>query len=438
MSENSSIKLSESEQSQEEDVQKTTHLFLGLCVLLCVSFFVWASVGKLDIVSMATGEVIPSSQVKSIQHLEGGIVRKIAVREGDHVKKGQPLVILEPTASGADVGELQVRLNSLRVTIASLESEAVGLKKPVFPKDLLKSQPLLIKQALEQFDKRKRQRLSDVTSYKEVVLQRWQNIKETSARIKNQRRSYSLLKEQIKISEDLLKDDLTNRYNHLNLLRDGSRMRGKVEEDVAALQRNKSALKEAQAKLENIKNEQAVGIGKKLEETRLNYNELLQRILKFEDNLSRTVLRSPVNGVVKTLYVVTIGGVLKPGFTVVDIVPGGDRLIIEAKLPTQDIGYVRRGQQALVMLASADAMRFGNLTGKVVRVSPDTLVTNEGMPFYKVRIETEQDHFQRGKLKYQLFPGMQVMTNIQTGQRTVLEYIFDPFLRSFNDAMLER
>ena len=438
MSKNSSIKLPESEQSQEEDVQKTTHLFLGLCVLLCVSFFVWASVGKLDIVSMATGEVIPSSQVKSIQHLEGGIVRKIAVREGDHVKKGQPLVILEPTASGADVGELQVRLNSLRVTIASLESEAAGLKKPVFPEDLSKSQPLLIKQALEQFDKRKRQRLSDVTSYKEVVLQRRQNIKETSARIKNQRRSYSLLKEQIKISEALLKDDLTNRYNHLNLLRDGSRMRGKVEEDVAALQRNKSALKEAQAKLENIKNEQAVGIGKKLEEARLNYNKLVQRILKFEDNLSRTVLRSPVNGVVKTLYVVTIGGVLKPGFTVVDIVPGGDRLIIEAKLPTQDIGYVRRGQQALVMLASADAMRFGNLTGKVVRVSPDTLVTNEGMPFYKVRIETEQDHFQRGKLKYQLFPGMQVMTNIQTGQRTVLEYIFDPFLRSFNDAMLER
>ena len=438
MSENSSIKLPESEQSQEEDVQKTTHLFLGLCVLLCASFFVWASVGKLDIVSMATGEVIPSSQVKSVQHLEGGIVRKIAVREGDHVKKGQPLVILEPTASGADVGELQVRLNSLRVTIASLESEAAGLKKPVFPEDLSKSQPLLIKQALEQFDKRKRQRLSDVTSYKEVVLQRRQNIKETSARIKNQRRSYSLLKEQIKISEDLLKDDLTNRYNHLNLLRDGSRMRGKVEEDVAALQRNKSALKEAQAKLENIKNEQAVGIGKKLEEARLNYNKLVQRILKFEDNLSRTVLRSPVNGVVKTLYVVTIGGVLKPGFTVVDIVPGGDRLIIEAKLPTQDIGYVRRGQQALVMMASADAMRFGNLTGKVVRVSPDTLVTNEGMPFYKVRIETEQDHFQRGKLKYQLFPGMQVMTNIQTGQRTVLEYIFDPFLRSFNDAMLER
>lgn len=172
MSENPSIKLPESDQAQETDVQKTTHLFLGLCVALCVSFFIWASIGKLDIVSMATGEVIPSTQVKSVQHLEGGIVREIAVREGDHVKKGQPLITLEPTASGADVGELQVRLNSLRVTIASLEAEAVGLEKPVFPEDLMKSQPLLIKQALTQFKKRKRQQKSDVTSQREVVLQR--------------------------------------------------------------------------------------------------------------------------------------------------------------------------------------------------------------------------------------------------------------------------
>ncbi|MEQ8192993.1 MAG: HlyD family efflux transporter periplasmic adaptor subunit, partial [Rhodospirillales bacterium] len=153
---------------------------------------------------------------------------------------------------------------------------------------------------------------------------------------------------------------------------------------------------------------------------------------------NRTVLRSPVDGVVKTLYVTTIGGVLKAGSTVVDIVPAGDRLIVEAKLPTQDIGYVRRGQQAQVKLASIDAMRFGNLPGKVVNVSPDTLVTKEGLPFYKVRIETEGDHFQRGDLRYQLYPGMQVMTNIQTGQRTVLEYLLDPFLRSFDEAMLER
>ena len=90
------------------------------------------------------------------------------------------------------------------------------------------------------------------------------------------------------------------------------------------------------------------------------------------------------------------------------------------------------------MLASADAMRYGNLSGQVVQVSPDTLVSEEGQPFYKVRIETKSDHFRRGNLKYQLFPGMQVTTNIQTGKRTVLEYLLDPFLRSFNEAMLER
>jgi adhesin transport system membrane fusion protein len=420
------------------DIGKTTHACLALCVLMCVAFFIWAAVSKLDIVSMATGEVIPYSQVKSIQHLEGGIVLEIAVREGDRVRKDQSLITLESTASGADVGELRVRLNALRVSILRLEAEAAGSDKPVFPEELAKEHPQLVSQALEQFKKRKRQRDSDIVSRKEAAIQREQNIREISARIKNQRDSLKLLNEQIAISENLLKDDLTNRYNHLNLLRDASRLQGKIEEDKAALESAKSALNEAQATLENIRSNHAVETGKELEETRLNYNELTQRFQKFEDSLSRTVLRSPVNGVVKTLYVTTIGGVLKPGSTVIDIVPAGDRLIIEAKLPTQDIGYVRSGQPAQVKLASADGLRFGNLPGTVVNVSPDTLVTKEGVPFYKVRIETASDHFQRGTLRYQLFPGMQVMTNIQTGQRTVLEYLLDPFLRSFDEAMLER
>ncbi|MEX2449564.1 MAG: HlyD family type I secretion periplasmic adaptor subunit [Rhodospirillales bacterium] len=425
-------------ESASGDIGNTTHVFLALCVLMCVAFFIWAAVSKLDIVSMTTGEVIPYSQVKSIQHLEGGIVLEIAVREGDRVKKDQPLITLESTASGADVGELRVRLNALRMSILRLEAEAAGSDKPVFPEDLTKEHPQLVSQALEQFKKRKRQRDSDIVLRTEAAIQREQDIREISARIKNQRDSLKLLNEQIAISEDLLKDDLTNRYNHLNLLRDASRLQGKIEEDKAALERAKSALNEAQATLENIRSNHAVETGKELEEARLNYNELTQRFQKFEDSLSRTVLRSPVNGVVKTLYVTTIGGVLKPGSTVIDIVPAGDRLIIEAKLPTQDIGYVRRGQTAQVKLASADALRFGNLPGTVVNVSPDTLVTKEGVPFYKVRIETASDHFQRGDLRYQLFPGMQVMTNIQTGQRTVLEYLLDPFLRSFDEAMLER
>jgi adhesin transport system membrane fusion protein len=142
--------------------------------------------------------------------------------------------------------------------------------------------------------------------------------------------------------------------------------------------------------------------------------------------------------VIKTLHVTTIGGVIRSGDTVVDIVPGEDRLIIEAKLPTQDIGYVREGQTAVVKLASSDADRFGSLEGTVMSVSPDTILTPEGEPFYRVRIKTENEYFEKGKRRYQLYPGMQVLANIQTGNRTVIEYLVSPLIYSMGDAMQER
>jgi len=150
------------------------------------------------------------------------------------------------------------------------------------------------------------------------------------------------------------------------------------------------------------------------------------------------VVRSPVQGIVKTLHVVTIGGVLGPGDKVAEVVPIDDRLIVEAKLKTQDIGYVAVGQQAVVRLASSDAVRFGKLAGAVAEVSPDTLIDDDGRPFYRVRIELPQDHFEKGGQRYALFPGMQVSASIMTGERTVMDYILDPLLYRMSNAFQER
>jgi membrane fusion protein, adhesin transport system len=426
------------EPPKEVKAGRDTHLLFLLCVGACLAFFGWAYVSTLDIVSLASGEVIPSSQVKSVQHLEGGIVREIAIREGEQVKKGQKLIVLEPTQSGADVGEIQVRLLSLRAEIARLEAEVSDAKTPVFDDDLMANNPRMVQQTLVRFSSRKKAKQSRIASQEQTIAQRRQEIKEIGARIRNQNRSLKLMEEQIAISEDLLKEDLTNRYNHLDLLKEASNIKGRKEEDTAALQRAKSALKEAQANMEGIHTAFLEEAGKELEDARLNFNELSQREQKFEDNLARTVLRSPVDGVIKTLHVTTVGGVLRPGQTVIDVVPADDRLIIEAKLPTQDIGYVQAGQSALIKLTSADAMRFGGMDGIVTNVSPDTLVTEQGSPYYKVRIETASDRFQHGDLQYRLFPGMQVIASIRTGERTVLEYLGDPFLNTMSGAMGER
>ena len=223
------------------------HMFFLLCIAMCAAVGAWAYWGKLDVVSMAMGEVVPFSQIKTVQHLEGGIVSEILVREGEPVKKDQPIVVLEATASGADVGELQINVTALRVEIARLEAEATGAEEPDFAADLVANRVDLVAQAMDFFKARRNSLRSRFARQNESIAQRKQDIREITARIKNQKSSLKLLDEQIAISEELLKDKLTNRYIHLDLLKDASRLKGRIEEDNVALKRSHAALKEARA-----------------------------------------------------------------------------------------------------------------------------------------------------------------------------------------------
>ncbi len=421
-----------------EKTPRSAHWTYGLCAAACVLFGFWASVSELDIVSTSMGEVIPSTSIKTVQHLEGGIVKELLAREGAKVKAGEPLLVLAPTQSSADVGELKERIIGLEIEIARLEALREGSARPVFPETIQADYPRLIDQAVNRFRATLDTHNSEVARQAAAVTQRRQEINEIETRIKNSRASLNLVAEQVKISEGLLERDLTNRFLHLDLLKEQGQLEGQVSQDEASLERARAGVREEEAALDSIRKLFVEENETALEEARLNLRELTQRISKFRDSLDRTVVRSPVDGTVKTLHVVTIGGVIRPGEPVADIVPAGDKLIIEAQLATQDIGYVQPGQRARVKLASADAVRFGALDGEVIGISPDTIEDDQGMPFYKVRIATEADHFARGDLRYNLFPGMQVIADVQTGSRTVLRYIVDPLVANMDDAFRER
>jgi adhesin transport system membrane fusion protein len=422
----------------DDEVKRGTHMFLGLCVVAVVAFTVWANKAELDIVSVATGEVAPSTNVQSVDHLEGGIVRAILVREGDRVSAGQSLIELEQTQSGADVQELKIRLRSLLADISRYRAEIAGADAPTFPPALIKAEPELIRQTIGLFETRKKRMLGQVRAQKDAIRQRELEIQEVQSRRASAETSLKLISEQIEISDRLLAQELTNRMLHLNLLKEAADLRGRIDEANAALPRLRAALGEARANMETIRASFREEAQTELDKVTREMDELSQRVRKVEDNLDRTTLRAPVDGIIKTLHVVSIGGVVRAGTTVVDIVPADDRLIIEAQLPPQDIGYVRAGQIAKVTLASADAAKFGDLEGTVERVSPDTLITDEGRPFYKVRITTNESYFEDGKLRYDLFPGMQVVASIQTGSRTIMEYILDPLIGRMQDALRER
>ena len=422
-----------------DGIKLSTHIFLLLCMGVCVGFGFWAWFGKLDIVSVATGEAKPASQVKEVQHLEGGIVAAILVREGAIVKSGQPLVELETTQSGADLDELQVRLANLEIESIRHQAEASNAETLKITQALAQNYPASVNRTRNLFETRRKRYLTEIISQKELITQRRQEMREIKARSENTRKGLVLLEEQINISEDLLKDKLTNRYNHIELLREAQQLNSQIDEDKEGLTGAQAAYNEAQSRLEQtqigFREDARNGLG----ETQREIEELRERLKKFEDSLDRTVLRAPVSGVVKSIHISTIGGVVKPGDTVVDIVPGEDKLIVEAELPTQDIGYVQIGQEAILKLNAPSLHRFGHVMGKVIHISADRLIREEdGQPYYKVRIEPERTYFLKETQRYDVFPGTQIMASIRTGTRTVIEYLLDPFLGSFNEAMRER
>ena len=421
------------------DVKSSVHLFLLILALSCTLFFVWSIFGKLDVASIAKGEVLPSTQVKQIQHLEGGIIQEIKVTEGQHVKRGQPLVILESTASGADVKQLEINIASLQADKARLEAELNNFRQPEFPAGIENQYPNLIHNVLSLFDIRRQRYESEVVIYQKQIQQGELQQTELADKLKKLNEERGILEEQINISKDLLKDQLTNRYNHLNLLRNAKVLEGRIMETQSALEQNAVNIQERKSGLEKFQYNFHEDVSENLDKTRLQLNELAQKVQKYRDSLQRTLITSPVDGIIKQLYISTRGGVVKPGQTIMDIVPIGDELVIDAKLPVSDIGYVQVGQSVRVRLASSESRRFDNLPGTVILISPDTIVSPDtGESYYKVRIKTERNYFRRGNMEYKLYPGMQVITSIITGRRTVLSYLLDPFLNWFNESLHER
>ncbi|CAO3403203.1 HlyD family type I secretion periplasmic adaptor subunit [Azospirillum palustre] len=398
----------------------------------------WASIAELNVSSSAPGDVVPLAYNQSVQHFEGGIVRDILVQEGDSVKAGQVLVELDQTKTRADLEELRLRLGSLSADIARLEAEVTRRDSIDFPETLTRERPDLVAQTRDLFRARRDRLASDIDIQRQDIVQREQQMAAVRARISGSQVAQGLIREQLSISESLLKREITNRMKHLELLRDDARITGSIAEDRATLAQAEAALAEARSKL--------VWIGRKyeeegrnaLDEARRNHNELSQRLTRYQDSLDRSSMRAPMDGIVKTLAVSTKGAVVKAGETVVELVPRDGNLVVDARLPVQDIGYVRADQPVVVTLAGSDASRFGHIEGRVRTISPDTLLDANKQSYYKVRVELPVTRFDYGGKTYELFPGVRVTCSILTGRRTILDYVFSPVLNGLQHAMQER
>ena len=392
--------------------RRNTNL-LFYCFSIFISVLIgWSLIFQVDIVSNAEGQIIPVGEVKTIQHLEGGIIETILVKESEIVEKDQPLVVLAATSSEVDVEELQVRVDSQIIKSIRLEAEINNFDVPIFPTKLRNEREKIVNKSMELY-------LSRKNNFEG-------NIKEFDAQIEKSQVDVDILIRQAEMSEKLMEEGITSEFAHLDILKELNTAKGSLESLIE--------------KRENFKNAFVEDAQNELQLAQRELSQSDETMKKLKDNLNRTTIVAPVDGVVKNLFFVTEGGVIKPGGAILDIVPTKDSLIVEAKLPNSDIGFVKPGQSAVVKLSSSDSVNFGKINGTVFQISPDTEEdeNDKRIVFYKILIETEQSYFESKDKIYQLVPGVKVLASIHIGERTVANYLLSPFLGSMGQSFQER
>jgi adhesin transport system membrane fusion protein len=396
---------------REKYKQTTRYQFYALSAFGFV-MILWSVLFEIDIISNAEGQIIPLGEVKTIQHLEGGIIDQILVKESELVKKGQPLVILAATASEVEVDEVKVQIDAQIIKSIRLEAEINDFEIPIFPDELVNKRPDLVNKSMELFISKRDKYNGDIN--------------EVEAVIEQHQTSVDILLRQAEMSSQLLEEKVTNEYAHLNVLKELNAAKGQLEESIE--------------KKENITNDFVQNARNELQVAQRDLSELNETIKALNDNLDRTSINAPVEGIVKNLFFVTEGGVIRPGEAILDLVPTRDSLIVEARLQDSDIGFVQVGQSAVVKLSSADSVNFGQLNGVVTQISPDTEEdeNDNRIVFYKILLQTDKNYFESNNKIYQLVPGVKVNASIHIGQRTVANYLLSPFIDSMDGTFQER
>ncbi len=407
-------------------------LMIFMSVLIVWSFF-----AQLEEFAVVNGEVIPLGKVKTIQHLEGGIIEDIYVKEGDFVSLDQPLLQLDLGSGGTNVEELQVRLDGEILTHARLVAEASGMPLD-FPQGLIERLPEMVESHTQTYNARLSELASSVNILNEQVRQKELEVKELEAQRTAISKNLKLAQERFKMSESLLSEGLTAKMEHLELEAELESLEGDLNSINPSIPRAQAAVAESRSRVAEAEKKFRREAKEDLSDSEQQIARIGELLDKAKQQGVRAEIKSPIEGIVKNMIYNTIGGVIRPGDAILEIVPTGDQLVIEARLNPTDRGYVTIDQEALVKISTYDYARYGGLIGRVVSVAPDSSIDEGGEPYFRVIVETERTYLGVNEGELPITPGMQASVDIETGTRSVLEYLVKPILKLQHEAFRER
>lgn len=399
---------------------------------------IWAAHAEIDQVSSGTGRVIPSRQIQVVQNLEGGILSELLVREGETVEAGQVLMHLDDTQLTSDFGENQVKALGLQAVIARLQAE-LSEEPLLFPAVVQEAMPQVTEAEAALYGARAEELASALNRLGEQLNQRRRELEETEARIVQLTRSVTLTRQEIAILAPLVERGINAPIDLIRLRREENQYVGDLAVAEKTRERLQAGLAEIEAETAETRAQFRSRALQELNEAQVNLQALQQVLTSRGDRVRRAIIRAPTAGTVKQLFVTTLGGVVRPGQDLVEIVPTEDTLLVEARLRPADIAFIYPSQAAKVKITAYDFTVYGSLPASVEHISADTIEDEaSGESFYLVRVKTDvADLRDKQGEPLPVIPGMTAAVDILTGKRTVLQYILNPFLKVGQRALRE-
>jgi adhesin transport system membrane fusion protein len=421
-----------------EDAPRVVRMTIWGVIAFFLFLIVWASFAPIDEVTRGEGKAIPSSKVQKIQNLEGGIVAEIFAKEGEVVEVGEPLLRLDETRFASNKGETEADrvAMALRVERLSAEVEDVPLK---IEDSLRQAAPSQAASEESLYQSRRQQLQDEVNGLQQQLVQKQQELREFNSKRDQYANSLQLLRQEIGMSEPLVAKGAVSQVEILRLRRSEVETRGELDATALAIPRAEAAIKEVQSKIEETRGKFRSDALTQLNEARTELNKATATSKALDDRVHRTLVTSPVRGIVKQLLVNTIGGVIQPGSDIIEIVPLDDTLVIEAKILPKDIAFLHPGQEAMVKFTAYDYTIYGGLEAKLEQIGADTITDEDKKTtYYPIRLRTEKSHLGSDDKPLLIIPGMVATVDIKTGKKTIMSYLLKPIIKAQTEALRER
>lgn len=414
-----------------------TSSVLKIWLFSIFAFIVWASFAEIDEITRGDGEAVPYGQNQIIQNLEGGIVDSILIHEGQSVKAGEIILKINNSKSVSTSRTNEMKFYELKAKSLRLNAEAN--ETPFESVETDDSEFIAqIRLAKRLYDSNRIEMLAKDNTIVEQIEQKKSEYREAVAKIDALKKSLEYVKEEIEMTAPMVHEGVKSKVDFLKLKREENDIIQTIEATELSLPRLSSAITEFRNKRVEQKQLFINNAKKELNEVLAEMARLEAQQIAYSDQVERTMVRSPVDGIVQKLYINTIGGVVKPGADLVEIVPTSKKLALEIKIKPSDIAFIHPGAEANVKVSAYDFAIHGGLVGKVTNISPDTITDNKENTFYLITVETDKNYLGSEEHPLHIIPGMTVSVDIVTGKKSVMQYILKPILKSKQYVFTER